>query len=109
MVLLGTGPRPLWVQRAEGGVELGAPSGGHLLIAVAFHGVEGGLSGIPDANFHVPSSSATSEVAVFKKVKHGFTTSGKSPVVTFSLLIALCSRNLYGTLENIFREIGINV
>lgn len=91
--MLGARPRPLRVQRAEGGVGFRAAGCRHVLIAL--QRVEGGFSGITEADFHIPPAPATPKVAVFKQVEHGFTAGGKSPVVSLSLLIALCPRNLW--------------
>lgn len=87
-------PRPLGVQRAEGGVGFGAASCGPVLITL--RRVEGGLPCVPETDFHVPPAPATPKVAVFKEVEHGFTAGGKSPEVPLSLLVALCSGDLWG-------------
>lgn len=94
VVLLWTRSVSVRVQRAEGGVRLWASSRGALLVTVALHRLKGGLSGITEANFHVPSAPATPKVAVLKQVEHGLTAGGKSPVVSFAFLVALGPRNL---------------
>lgn len=68
-----------------------------MLVAVALQRVERGFSRVTEADFHVPPAPASTKVAVFKQVEHGFTAGGKSPVVSLSLLVALCPRNLRGT------------
>lgn len=71
VVLPGAGPRPLGVQRADGGGGLGPASRGRVPIAVAFRRVEERrLFGIPEADLHVPPAPAPPEVAVFKQVEH---------------------------------------
>lgn len=90
----GARPQPLGVQRAEGGVRFEAASCGPVLITL--RRVEGGLPRVPETDFHIPPAPATPKVAVFKEVEHGFTAGGKSPEVPLSLLVALCSWNLWG-------------
>ena len=68
-----------------------------MLVAVALQRMEGGFSRVTEADLHVPPAPASTKIAVFKQVEHGFTAGGKSPVVSLSLLIALCPRNLQGT------------
>lgn len=90
----GARPWPLGFQRAEGGVGFRAASCGPVLITL--RRVEGGLPCVPETDFHIPPAPATPKVAVFKEVEHGFTAGGKSPEVPLSLLVALCSGNLWG-------------
>lgn len=94
MVLLWTQLLPFWVQRAEGGTGLWVPGCWTVLIAVALQRLERGFSWITQANFHVSPAPTPPKVAIFKQVEHGFTASGKSPVISLPLLIALCPRNL---------------
>lgn len=96
VVLLGARPWPLWVRRADGGVGFRAAGCRYALIAVALQRVERDLSWITETDFHVPPAPATPEISIFKKVEHGFTAGGESPVVPFSFLVALCPRNLRG-------------
>lgn len=95
MVLLWTHLPPLWVQRAEGGVGLRWPCCRKVLIAVALQR-ERSFSWITEADFHVSPAPPPPKIAIFKQVEHGFTASGKSPVVPLSFLIAFCPRNLRG-------------
>lgn len=90
----GARPRPLGVQRAEAEVGFGATSCWPVLITL--WRVEGGLPCVPEVDFHIPPAPATPKVAIFKEVEHGFTAGGKSPEVSLSLLVALCSGNLWG-------------
>lgn len=85
-------PRPVAVQRADGG----GVGFGPLPTAVALQRAGGRLPGIPEADLHVPAAAAAPEVPVLKKVEHRFAAAGEGPVVPLPLFVALRTRNLRG-------------
>lgn len=92
----GAWPRPAGVQRAKVRVRLGRARANcsRALFAGALGRPGRSLSRVAEADFHVAPTPAPSEVSVFKEVKHGFASCGKSPKVSFSLLVALRPGNL---------------
>lgn len=91
VVLLGAGPGPLRVPRAEGGVRF-RPARRRTSLVLRW--VERGLCWITEAHFHVPPAPAPPKVSVFKKVEHGLTSCSEGPEVPFPLLVAFRPRNL---------------
>lgn len=91
VVLLGAGPGPLGVQRAEGGARFRHARRWSPLV---LRWVERGLCWIPEAQFQVPPAPAPPKVSVLKKVEHRLAPCSEGPEVPFPLLVAFCPRNL---------------